>query len=135
FPEAEGALRAMRSCGLKRGLLTNSDGQPGLKRRRLESGPLPLDLFQGVLVAGDEVPQLKPDPEPFRVLLKELGLEPQDAAYVGDNPRVDVPGAKEAGMYVFLARSEGPGPPFPDARFGNLMEVARALSCFSRSSQ
>jgi len=135
FPEAACALGAMRNCGLKLGLLTNSDGQLGLKQKRLETGPLPLDLFHGVLVAGDEVPQLKPDPEPFRVLLKELGLEPQDAAYVGDNPRVDVPGAMEAGMYVFLVRSEGLGPPFPDVRFGDLMEVARALRCFSRLPQ
>ena len=51
--------------------------------------------------------RFKPAPEAFRHALDGLGVDPSDAAHVGDNARTDVAGAKALGMvavqYVGLA--------------------------------
>lgn len=40
----------------------------------------------------------KPDPRMFGALLDRAGLAPREAAYVGDDPVVDVDGARHAGL-------------------------------------
>ena len=49
----------------------------------------------------------KPSPLPFRAAVSQLGMEPSDALYVGDNPAVDFEGAKAIGMRtVRVSRGE-----------------------------
>lgn len=40
----------------------------------------------------------KPDPRAFASVAAALGLEPREIVYVGDDPRVDVAGARAAGL-------------------------------------
>lgn len=40
----------------------------------------------------------KPSPKPFQLALANLGLSPEQAVYVGDNPHKDFLGARRAGM-------------------------------------
>jgi putative hydrolase of the HAD superfamily len=55
----------------------------------------------------------KPDPAIFRVALDELGVDPREAVYVGDNPEFDVGPAEAVGMRAILIDRRGR---FPDHR-------------------
>jgi len=46
----------------------------------------------------------KPSPEGFRLALRRLGIEPQQAVMVGDWPERDIDGAKRAGIHTVYAR-------------------------------
>ena len=63
-----------------------------------------LDEYFQVLVFSDEVAWAKPNIRIFRHTLGQLGLEPQEAVHVGDDPITDVIGARKTGMKaVWLA--------------------------------
>jgi 2-haloalkanoic acid dehalogenase type II len=48
----------------------------------------------------------KPDPEIFHAACEQLGVAPAEAAYVGDDPALDVEGAQKAGLHgIWLDRS------------------------------
>jgi putative hydrolase of the HAD superfamily len=62
---------------------------------------------------------LKPAAEPFAMLASALGLPPGRILYVGNNPRIDLAGAKAAGMgaaIVSLRKVEGADLSFWDWR-------------------
>jgi HAD superfamily hydrolase (TIGR01549 family) len=93
------------------GMVANTDGKPGLKRRRVEGSGL-AGFFEVIIVAGDDVPEVKPDPRPFRAAADALGVRPEESVMVGDHPRNDVEGAKKAGMKaVLVGRGEPNTPP------------------------
>ena len=50
-------------------------------------------------MAGEEGVPPKPNPEPFRLCLEELHLDPSEAVYVGDDYRIDICGARDAGLH------------------------------------
>ena len=45
---------------------------------------------------------LKPSVRPFRMMLSELGLRPEEALYTGDSRSKDIDGARNAGMHTAL---------------------------------
>jgi len=45
---------------------------------------------------------MKPHPEAFRALLRQLDVAPDEAVFVGDRPRDDVFGAQSAGLRAVL---------------------------------
>lgn len=115
---------------VKLGVVTDTDGVPGLKRRRLAG--LPLDLFDVIVVAGEDTGSTKPSARPFSFALAKLGLGPWQAVYVGDKAYADVPGAREAGLYVVILRrgphSEPKSPEErPDLMVGSLSQLQFAL--------
>ena len=85
----------------KRALLTNADNdsiQPLLERH---------SLFFDAVVTSEMARAYKPDPRVFRRVLKEAGVSPEEALYVGDTLLDDVHGAKLAGMTAaWLNRNE-----------------------------
>jgi pyrophosphatase PpaX len=87
-------------------------------------------LFETV-VGGDETERHKPDPEPLLLAAQRLGVDPAEAAYVGDSP-FDVGAAKAAGMYAIAvtwgrihdrARLEEAGPDAVVDRAEELLEL------------
>ena len=52
-----------------------------------------------IVVAGEGSVPEKPDPEPFRLCLRQLGIAPAESVYVGDDWRIDVCGSEAAGMH------------------------------------
>lgn len=58
----------------------------------------------------------KPDPEIYLLCLRELGVEPQDALFVGDGANDELAGAERVGMRAVLIHREGEEPPWPEAR-------------------
>ena len=55
--------------------------------------------FHAVFTARD-LGSMKPDPEFFRVALKEIECPPERAVMVGDDYRADIIGAKKSGMWA-----------------------------------
>jgi len=49
----------------------------------------------------------KPDPRIFQIALERAGLEPAQAAYVGDLYSIDVLGARAAGLRAVLMNPGG----------------------------
>jgi len=67
------------------------------------------------IVFSSTLPENKPGQMPFRVLLERCGVEPQRAAYVGDNPLFDFRGPRQLGMMtVRVHNPELDGHEFPD---------------------
>ena len=87
-------LRWLRRQGLLLGVITN--GPSFVQNAKIDFTALRpyLDI---VAVGGDEGVQ-KPQPVLFRRVAARLGVAPADCLFVGDHPKNDVLGAREAGM-------------------------------------
>ena len=94
-------LEALRSRGLKLGLVSNAFDPGWLLRRDLDQMGLTERL--DVAVFSSEVGKRKPHPEIFERALAELGVEPEAAIFVGDRLYEDVRGAAELGMKTIQA--------------------------------
>ncbi|GGP20950.1 phosphoglycolate phosphatase 1 [Thermocladium modestius] len=136
FRDAIYALPELDKCGVVLGMIANDDGTPGYKRRRIERSDIPLDLFKLILIAGDDVPQEKPDPAPFSKALSILGMDPKACLYVGDKPYADVPGAKKVGMWTAIVKRGPIGDLLhmadeakPSFVIGSLNELINILQC------
>lgn len=97
FPDAEPTLNELRKRGYGLGLITDTDGMPGLKRSRMRGMSI-LRFFEVVVIAGEDTPKPKPDPEPFLLAASKLGVHPSECVVVGDKPHTDIRGGKAAGM-------------------------------------
>jgi putative hydrolase of the HAD superfamily len=96
-PDAEAALRLAREAGLATAVISNSNGTIadilatlGLARH--------LDF----VIDSSRVGVEKPDPRIFRIALDRAGLNPGQAAYIGDLYSIDVLGARAAGLRAVL---------------------------------
>lgn len=103
YPEVKKSLNRLRKMGLRLGLVT-SGYQLDLEQILPEVG---LQEFFDVQVCADTVGKRKPHPEAFVYALKQLGVEPQETVFVGDNYEIDYLGAQNAGMLPVLIRRDG----------------------------
>lgn len=80
-------------------------------------------LFSAVSFSSDHG-MVKPSPKPFELVLSQLGVAGSQAVMVGDSPRRDLGGAKNAGMGCILVG----GAEHPDALMscGDLLELCEA---------
>lgn len=93
---ADGAretLQALRVRGLRTGMVSNFDHRLPPLLEALGLAPL-LDT----VVLPADAGAAKPDPRIFNCALARLAIEAAAAAYVGDDPREDVAGARDAGL-------------------------------------
>ena len=98
-------------------LFTASNGNADLERIGLAH------FFERSLSAR-QVGALKPDPILFHKVIEGTGLEPQQVVYVGDDPALDVVGARAAGMLpVWINREQAQWP----AEFGPTVHTVRTL--------
>ncbi len=96
-PGVEAALRALREAGLRVGIVCDVGLTPSpVLRDHLHRRGL-LDLFDHWTFS-DEVGYYKPAVEPFQHACAGLGVEPREAAHVGDQRRTDIVGAQAAGL-------------------------------------
>ncbi|WP_226039105.1 HAD family hydrolase [Natrinema sp. DC36] len=93
LPGVEAMLADLRG-EYRVGLLTN--GPVRAQRDKLETLGWE-DAFDAALVTG-ELEAGKPDPRAFQAITNELGVDPADAVYIGDEVEADIRGATEAGM-------------------------------------
>jgi HAD superfamily hydrolase (TIGR01549 family) len=113
------ALEELRRHGLRLGLVSN--GQRDLERF-VEHHAIEVDVSVGSAAFG----RMKPHPSIFLAALTALGVEPGDAAMVGDSYEDDIEGARGLGMTAFLLDREGRYPEAPD-RLTDLRALPVAL--------
>jgi putative hydrolase of the HAD superfamily len=95
-PLAAQVLQGCRDRGWRTGLLSNTHWPRDLHEKWLADAGL-LDLLDARVYTSD-LAHMKPHPEAFQALLREVGVAPQRAVFVGDRARDDVAGAQGAGM-------------------------------------
>jgi len=99
---AQALLDALRSRGIKTGLVANSWPDPGRVLRR-DAEAFGLADRLDVLVYSEEIGLRKPDPEIFLQACRQLEVETAATMYVGDNLVTDVQGAADVGMTTVQA--------------------------------
>jgi FMN phosphatase YigB (HAD superfamily) len=95
-------------------------------QKELES--LGLASFFELAVAGGEIRMWKPEPYIFAHTCERLGIDPGEAAYVGDNYFADVVGARRAGLRPVLYDPRGIFPSAECAIIRSFDELPAILS-------
>ena len=98
FPEALGVLKALNEK-YQVSMITNTQGQKTAGTHRISLFPEIEKFFKVIIVAGEGGIPPKPAPDPFRICLDKLQIKASEAVYVGDDYRIDVGGARDAGLH------------------------------------
>jgi len=93
FPGMLELLAALEARGMRWGIVTNKS----TRLTQLVVRELGLDARAACVVCGDTTPHLKPHPASLLHAANELGLEPAQCVYLGDDLR-DIQAARSAGM-------------------------------------
>lgn len=103
FPDAAPTLESLRASGMPVGVVTNGNhDQQTSKINRIGLEPLLDRIFSSELTS-----HAKPAPEAFTHPCKCMQVSPAQTLYVGDNYRVDVQGARNAGLLAIHLNREG----------------------------
>jgi putative hydrolase of the HAD superfamily len=119
YDDVPDALAALRASGLRVGLVSNS-----ARDVREFARHHALDVDAGI--SSFHHGRTKPHASIFRAVLDLLGVEPAEAAMVGDTIADDVEGARALGMHAILLDREGLNPDF-EPRLETLSELPRLL--------
>jgi len=103
FPDALRALDALHRTDLVLGVISN-----GLTIKQAEKLVRLgfANSFDAIFIS-EEIGVAKPHPKIFLAACDRLGISPNEALYVGDDPVKDVDSAHEAGMVAVLRRGTG----------------------------
>jgi len=126
FYDTMSTIHRLKKAGFRLGMVSDSDGTPGMKMKRIRRQPF-LKSLEAIVVAGEDTPGVKPTRRPFTLVARRLGLQPGNCVYIGDNPNTDIEGAKGVGMMMILVRRRGPKGGHPDYLVRSLSDVARLL--------
>lgn len=97
FDDAASSIKSLGDAGYRLGLISNFEGWLDEMLVELELG----DVFETKVISG-LVGIEKPDPEIYRLALKEANVDPAAAAHVGDSPGLDVEPASSVGIHTIL---------------------------------
>jgi putative hydrolase of the HAD superfamily len=116
-------LEELRRHGQKLGLISNGE-------RDLDEFVAHHGLTVDVAIGSRSFGHTKPHPSIFAAALERLGVEPEEAAMVGDSYADDIEGARALGMRAFLLDRDGRYPDEPD-RLPTLLALPAALGLVS----
>lgn len=97
FPETERVLEKLAD-DYNIALITNTNGQQETVKHRFTLFPQIEQFFDVIVVAGQSGLPAKPAPDPFALCLKRMDAVAAEAIYVGDDWRIDICGARDAGL-------------------------------------
>ena len=105
FPEVPDLLSALRGKYL---LGIVSDGALKMQQNKVEALALK-NIFHAIVLSDEWGRDFwKPNTKPFAAALERLGVNPENALYVGDNPLKDFLGARRLGIKtVWVHRGQG----------------------------
>jgi putative hydrolase of the HAD superfamily len=98
---AKDLLFALKDQGYRIGLISNTGRTPGRTMRAVLDDYGLRKCFDAMTYS-DETGYIKPNKRIFEVALRQLGATPEQTVHVGDNPLLDVYGAKAAGCRAIL---------------------------------
>lgn len=123
YPDVIPTLEWLEEEGYLLGVVTS-----GPEYQRLKLDLTGLSKYFEAIVTREDVKAIKPEPKIFLYALKELGVEPSDALYVGDSLTQDVYGAKHVGMKaVWINRDGLDGYHMADYEIRTLHELRKIL--------
>jgi putative hydrolase of the HAD superfamily len=131
---ARRALTALAEQGYRLALVSNTMRTPGRILRELLRRHDLLTCFTH-LTFSDECGVRKPEPAIFHRTLQAVGVEPAEAIHVGDDPVLDVVGARSAGMRVIQVTTARPprlGRHRPHATIPDLAGLPDAVATLDR---
>ena len=99
-PDAKSTIDTLVGRGISIGVLSNGWNPLQVAKARRAG-------FTGTVLASADLGVQKPQPEAFLSLARELGLEPEQCFYVGDDPKGDIMGAMSAGFRAVWLDNEG----------------------------
>lgn len=100
LPGVDATLRALHARGITLAVTSSAVGDAiDAILRRLE-----LRAFFALIVDGSDVTRGKPDPEPYLVTARKLGVDPAECIVFEDS-QVGVQSARRAGMYCIAIRN------------------------------
>ena len=89
-------LEDLDASGLNLAILTNGGDQ--FQRAKIKSAGLDTIFSATQILTSAAIGFEKPDPRSFQALSRKLGLHPSEILFVGDQPQIDIAGAKCAGF-------------------------------------
>ena len=119
----EGALEAIAEIAPRYRLGALSNGNADIKR-------LGLGGHFSFSFSAEEMANPKPAPDLFHAALEATGVQPEEMAYVGDDPIKDVDAAKQVGLRTVWLRNRlrpGPGQSVPDQTLDAIGQLPAAL--------
>jgi HAD superfamily hydrolase (TIGR01509 family) len=127
---ARAALAQLRARGVVLAIVSNTMRTPGAALRQVLERYGVLQYFAHTTFS-DEVGIRKPDPAIFALTLRALQVDPAAAVHVGDDPILDVLGARRAGLRVVQVTSaslKALGAQRPDAVIPSLATLPDAIA-------
>jgi putative hydrolase of the HAD superfamily len=100
YDDARALLASLRFRGYKTAVVTNAIFPASLFEPKVNE--LGLAGYIDAFVSSADVGLAKPNPSPFLKALDAIGIEPQEAIFVGDMTATDIVGARSAGMRAVL---------------------------------
>jgi putative hydrolase of the HAD superfamily len=97
--------------GIKRAVCSNAPFPPEMMRRQVDGNGVG-ELVEAV-VFSSEVGRRKPAAEIYRAVLDTLGVDPEQALFVGDRVREDYDGPRAMGMRAVLCTAHSAAVPPP----------------------
>jgi putative hydrolase of the HAD superfamily len=102
YDDVISTLSEIKARGLNTGLISNVDKDITERLKRLQ-----LDTFLEIIVTSQEVGFTKPHRQIFEAAVNKAGMKAEEILYIGDQYKIDVLGAINAGMSaVLLDRSD-----------------------------
>lgn len=132
FPGVPEVLEELRAGGVRLAIVTNK--QSHMARRHLALHDL--ERHFEVVVGHEHCRRGKPEPEPFLLALRQLGLSPVEAAGIGDSPH-DITASRAAGLLAVgamwgvtdRAAVDAAGPDLVLEAPGELLRLAMRSHC------
>ena len=130
IPHGRQVLSHLKVNGYQIGLISNTMFSGKAHIADLERFQL-VEYFETMLFSGD-VNMWKPNVAPFIEVMNKMGVQPENTAFIGDDPAADVIGGRRAELYVihFKSSDRFPSPDGvkPDATIHSLPELNQHLS-------
>jgi len=116
FLEAFDVIKKLKNK-YKLGMVSNSQKDGSTKALENDEYKKLVKLFDAIVIAGEGDIPAKPDPAPFKMILEKLGVNPDEAIFVGDDFRVDIEGSKGIGMTPVWLKHYSVERNWPEATF------------------
>jgi HAD superfamily hydrolase (TIGR01509 family) len=133
---ARAGLERLRARGVTLALISNTMRTPGTAIRTLLAGAGLLEYFAHTTFS-DEVGIRKPAARIFQDTLRHVGGTAETAVHVGDDPSLDVDGARAAGLRVVYVAAHDAAPlrELADRTINCLGELPDAIVSLERESE
>ena len=121
-----GVIEAVNTISTRYNLGLISNGMTPFQERNFRG--LGIASMFGSVIVSAAVNLRKPDSAIFHLACSELGVRPEEAVYVGDNPITDIEGAKDAGLRtIFVPSSAHPHCEAADANCNDMSQLPRII--------